>query len=502
VLRVAEAEVILALDIGTGGARVTAYDAAGHLIASGHADYLTFYDHPAWSEQNPDDWWSAARAALRQVTAALGSRHAVRAIGLTGQSPTIAPFDVQLRPLRRALLYQDNRATEEAAEWTARLGGREAIHRRTGHDPTAFYIGPKLLWVRRHEPEVFARTAVWLQPRDFAHYHLTGQLATDWSHAGSTLLFDIASRSWATDLFETLGLSTGTLPPALAPWSIAGEVLPSVAQAVGLPPNVPVVIGGADSQCCTIGAGVLESSLLSDMAGTSTCLNAPVEAPLQDLHIANYCHVVPDQWCTELGLNASGAAFEWLTSILTGATDDAAFAASEALAGQSPPGARGLLFLPYIADGERFNPGLRGGFYGVSLRHGRGDLARAVLEGVAFAMRQHLETMAAAGAPVRAIHASGGGAHSMLWNQIKANITDMPVIAVASDATSLGVALVAGAATGVFSSLGEGVARCVRIRARHEPDPATSDLYEERYTRFLEVARATAEPAATARERG
>src|SRR5581483_10652566 len=175
---------------------------------------------------------------------------------------------------------------------------------------------------------------------------------------------------------------------ALAPWAVVGEVLPSVAQEAGLPPNMPVVIGGADSQCCTVGAGVLESSTLSDMAGTSTCLNAPVEAPLQDLNIANYCHVVPDQWCTELGLNASGAAFEWLTGILTGSTDDAAFAACEALAGEAAPGAQGLLFLPYIADGERFDPSLRGGFYGVSLRHGRGDLARAVLEGVAFAIQQ------------------------------------------------------------------------------------------------------------------
>jgi sugar (pentulose or hexulose) kinase len=501
---VAEAEVILALDIGTGGARVSAYDAAGHLLASGHADYPTFYDHPAWSEQNPEDWWSAALAALRQVREALGNTAIVRAIGLTGQSPTIAPFDAQLRPLRRALLYQDNRATEEAAEWSERLGGREAVHHRTGHDPAAFYIGPKMLWLRRHEPEIFARTAVWLQPRDFAVYHLTGQLATDWSHAGSTLLFDIHTRTWATDFFETMGLSPGMLPPALAPWAVVGEVVPSVAQQAGLPAHVPVVIGGADSQCCTVGAGVLESSTLSDMAGTSTCLNAPVAAPLQDLNIANYCHVVPDQWCTELGLNASGAAFEWLTGILTGSTDDAAFAACEVLASQSPPGARGLLFLPYVADGERFDPTLRGGFYGISLRHGQGDLARAALEGVAFAIRQHLETMAIAGAPVRAIHASGGGAQSALWNQIKADVAGLPVGAVASDATSLGVALVAGEATGVFSSLGEGVMRCVHIREMHEPDPATRTLYDGRYIRFLEVARATAETASDAHstERG
>jgi sugar (pentulose or hexulose) kinase len=215
---------------------------------------------------------------------------------------------------------------------------------------------------------------------------------------------------------------------------------------------------------------------------------------LSDLRIANYCHVVPDWWCTELGLNASGAAFEWLATLFAPPGTAPLFAECEAAARQSPPGANGLIFLPYMADGERFNPALRGGFTGLSLRHGRGDLARAVFEGVAFAIREHLEIMASAGAPVREIHVSGGGASVDLWNQIKADVTGVPAISVASDATSLGVALVAGTAVGLYASLEEAVTRCVRVSRHYEPDSKLAAFYANRYARFRMLAQATQEP--------
>lgn len=500
-------DVVLALDIGTGGARVSAYDLDGTLVASSVAEYLTYYDRPAWAEQEPEDWWRATLEALQGIASQL-EHHTVKAIGLTGQSPSIAPFDREGKALRRGMIYQDNRAVREAVEWSAQSfhgrgdpsrlpcggGGREAIHKRTGHDPEAFYIGPKLLWVQRHEPEVFASTYLWMQPRDFVVWRLTGQAATDWSHAGSTLLFDVLARTWADDIFFRFDIPRNAFPVALAPWTVVGEVLPSIARQVGLPKGIPVVLGGADSQCCVVGAGVLNSSELSDMAGTSTCLNAPVSQPLSDLRIANYCHVVPDRWCTELGLNASGAAFEWLAALLAPPGAAPLFAECEGAARQIPPGANGLTFLPYMADGERFNPTLRGGFAGLSLRHGRGDLARAIFEGVAFAIREHLEIMDAAGAPVREIHVSGGGASVDLWNQIKADVTGVPVVSVASDATSLGVALVAGTAVGVYASLEEAVARCVRVSCRYEPNAALADLYAGRYARFRTLAQATREP--------
>jgi sugar (pentulose or hexulose) kinase len=491
-----QAEIVLALDVGTGGARVSAYDTRGALVASGAATYPSYYDQPSWAEQDAELWWSAARVALRQAVTSLSPRMRVRAIGLTGQSPTVVPVDGNGAPLRRGLSYQDNRATEEAAAWSARAGGRALVHQRTGHEPAAFYIGPKLLWIRRHEPDIFARARAWLQPRDLVAHRLTGTLATDWSHAGSTLLFDILTRTWALDLAQAQDLPTELFPPALAPWSEVGVALPAVAAEVGLPPGVPVVIGGADSQCCAVGAGVMRSSMLSDMAGTSTCLNAPVRHPLADGRIANYCHVVPDWWCTELGLNASGAAFAWLAAVLAAPGELPAFAMCEQAAERAPAGAGGLIFLPYIADGERFDPTLRGGLYGLSLRHGRPELARAVLEGVAFAMREHVATMAQAGAPIAEIHVSGGGARSAVWNQIKADIIGTPVVAVASDATSLGVALVAGTAVGLWNSLDEAVAQCVRVRERYEPVAARQPLYDDLATRFSALARQIAEQPA------
>ena len=492
-----DARVALALDIGTGGARAVAYTLDGQVIAEGAADYRTYYDHPTWSEQDPDAWWQSTLAALQSVGQQLeASRLRVAVIGLTGQSPTIAPFDDQGRPLRRGMLYQDNRATAETAEWIEALGGHAAIHQRTGHDPAAFHIGPKALWVRRHEPAIFARTASWLQPRDLVALRLTGARVTDWSHAGSTLLFDITARAWASDIFAALNLPESSFPPAVAPWTVIGSLLPEVARRVGMMDDVPVVIGGADSQCCAVGAGALASWQLSDMAGTSTCLNAPVRTPVSDLRVSNYCHVVPDWWCTELGLNASGAAFAWIAQLFAGpgaVPDFAAFAALEAAATTVAAGAEGLLFLPYLADGERFDPTLRGGFWGLSLRHGRGELTRAVLEGVAFAIRAHLDIMAQAGAPVREMRVSGGGGRSALWNQIKADITGVPVLAGPSDATSLGVALVAATAVGVYPSLTEAVGQCVRVARRYEPDSRFHARYDDHYDRFCELARATAE---------
>lgn len=488
--------VVLALDVGTGGARALAYTLDGQLVAEGAADYPTYYEHPTWSEQEPDDWWRAALSALEALSQRLAAlRLQVAAIGMTGQSPTIAPFDEQGRPLRRAMLYQDNRAVAEAAEWIEALGGSQAIHLRTGHDPAAFHIGPKLLWVRRHEPEVFARTATWLQPRDFVAQRLTGARVTDWSHAGSTLLFDITARDWASDVFATLDLPISSFPPAIAPWTVIGAVLPDIARRVGMPEHTPVAIGGADSQCCTVGAGALDSWQLSDMAGTSTCLNAPVRAPIADPRVSNYCHVVPDWWCTELGLNASGGAFAWIARLFAGPGAEPDFAALEAAASSTAPGAEGLLFLPYLADGERFDPTLRGGFCGLSLRHGRGEMTRATLEGVAFAIREQLDIMAQAGAPISEIRVSGGGARSALWNQIKADITGIPTLAVSSDATSLGVALVAATAVGLYPSLAEAVEQCVRIARRYEPATRLRAHYDERYERFRVLSRAIAEPS-------
>jgi len=488
----ARTDVILALDVGTSGARVSAYDVDGLLLCRSGEFYTTYYDRPNWAEQNPTDWWRAANVALRSAVAGLDRGSKVRVIGLTGQCPTIAPFDAAGRPLRRGIIYQDNRATDEAEECRGLLGGPVGVHRITGQEPAAFYIAPKMMWVRRHEPDVFEHTHVWLQPRDFVAWNLTGTFATEWSHAGATMLFDVHARDWADGVLAALELTRASLPPALAPWSVLGALCDEVAAICGLPAGIPVVIGGADSMCCAVGAGVVTSTQLSDMAGTSTCLNAPVTSPVGDARINNYCHVVPDRWCTDLGLNASGAAFEWFVRMLCGTATEGNYERCEAAARASPPGANGAFFLPYIADGERFDPMLRGAFSGLSLRHESGDLARATLEGVAYAYRDCLALMAGGGVPITEIHSSGGGARVALWNQIKADITGVPVMSVAADATSLGVALVAGVAVGLYSSVAEATDACVRIDQTYEPTTGLTDLYREGFERFHILARANA----------
>lgn len=486
-------ETVLVLDIGTSGARALAYDRTGLQLACSTSRYPTYYDRPAWAEQEPEDWWTAALAAMCNTIGQIAGRR-VLVVGLTGQSPTIAPFDKDGRPLRRGLLYQDNRAIREADECCERLGGRSSAHRETGHDPAAFYIAPKVLWVRRHEHAVFAQTHVWLQPRDFVAWKLTGECATDWSHAGSTLLFDLRGRRWSERAFWTLDIPPSTFPKALPPWSTLGEVSSANIAQLGLRQSIPVVLGGADSQCCALGAGVLDSSQISDMAGTSTCLNVPVRQPIEDLRVANYCHVLPDWWCTELGLNATGASLQWLIQLLGMAGGAADFASGEAAASQAMPGCGGLIFLPYLADGERFDPALRGGFCGLSLRHQRGDLLRSVLEGTAFAIREHLDTMAEVGTPIQEMHVSGGGSRLSIWNQIKADVTGRPVISVDSDATALGVGILAAAGVGCYSSMEEAAAHWVRPSRAYEPDASLADLYAEQYARFRTLTSALSAP--------
>jgi len=485
-------DIVLALDVGTSGARAHAYGLDGSLVYGASDAYPTSYDRPNWAEQNPTDWWRAAAGVLQTVMSQLDRDTRVRVIGLTGQCPSIAPFDRAGQPLRRGIIYQDNRAVAEAAECRAALGDPERIHTITGQEPDAFYIAPKMLWVKRHEPEIYAATHLWLQPRDFVAWKLTGEPATEWSHAGATMLFDIRAREWSPDIIDALSLSRDTLPPVLPPWGVVGQVRATLAERLGLPSGVPVVIGGADSMCCAVGAGVVSSFQLSDMAGTSTCLNAPIAAPVGDIRINNYCHVVPDLWCTELGLNASGAALEWFIRVTAGVSTNAAYARCEEAARQSPPGAHGAFFVPYVADGERFDPLLRGAFSGLSLRHEYSDLARSTLEGVAYAYRECLTIMVEGGVPITEMHSSGGGARLALWNQIKADILGLPVVSVTSDATSLGVALVAGVAVHLYSSIAEAIETCVTIERIFEPDLTLTALYDEGFRRFQTLAHANA----------
>ena len=475
---------LVAVDVGTSGARAALFDLDGQLIGEARRPYPTTAPRPGWSEQDGRAWRSAAIGALADLVRRTGSGSAIRAIGLTGQCPSVVLVDARGRPTGPGLIYRDNRATAEATAIAERFGAA-AMHARTGHLPSAFHIVPKLLWLRTHAPAAFAAARWALQPRDLVAFALTGEVATDGTHAAATLCYDLRAAAWDGATLAALDLDPGLLPGVRPSTAVVGGLRPAMAGRVGLPAGLPVVIGGADSQACALGAGVVGSGPVSEMAGSSTCLNAVVAEPLDVLAVTHYPHVVPGPFTTETGINTTGAAVGWLADQLYGGRRGHARAADyarlDAAAAAAEPGAGGVLMIPVLADGERTDPALRGAFTGLSLRHDRGVLARAVMEGVGHAIRAQLDLLRDGGAAVTELRVSGGDARLHAWARIKADILGIPVRTIDGDAAARGVAMLAGLGIGLYGDPAEAIARCVRIAETIEPDPGLQGRYAERH---------------------
>jgi xylulokinase len=488
-------ETLVAIDVGTSGARATAFDLDGTRQLEMRRAYRTESPAPGWAEQDPRAWRSAALAALAGLVRGLGPRQRVSAIGLTGQCPSVCLVNARAVPLGPGLIYRDNRATAEAAAIRDRFGDA-AIHARTGHLPTAFHIAPKLLWLKAHEPETFARASRALQPRDLVAHALTGEMATDGTHAAATLVFDLRLGAWAGDLQEALGLRPELFPPVRPSWEALGGLAATPARQVGLPPGVPIILGGADSQACALGAGVVGPGPVSEMAGSSTCLNATVGEVLSIPQVSHYPHVIPGWLTTETGINTTGAAIAWLADLLyaprgrsAGAVD---YARLDREVARVAPGAGGVLALPTLADGERTDPDLRGAFTGLSLRHDRAVLARAMLEGVAFAIRDQLALLEAGGVRVTELRISGGDTRLATWNRIKADVIGVPVVTVPGDAAVGGVAMLAGIGAGIYRDAADAIRRCARLDQPLGPDPAAHAHYDEAFEAWRNLAASAA----------
>jgi sugar (pentulose or hexulose) kinase len=483
-------DVLVAVDVGTSGARAAAFDLDGHRRLEVRRTYPTLSPRPGWAEQDARAWRSAALASLRELVTRLGRNRRVHAIGLTGQCPSIVVVDARARPIRPGLIYRDNRASAEADALADRFGA-EALHRRTGHRPAAFHILPKLLWLRAHEPDGWRRASLALQPRDWLALTLTGENATDGTHAAATLGYDLRRREWDSELCGVLERDRPIFPALRASSGVLGTLRPAVATRLGLPRLTPVVLGGADSQACALGAGVVDPGPVSEMAGSSTCLNADVRRPLSVLEVTHYPHVVGTDYTTETGINTTGAVIAWLADLAYGGRRGRAravdFERLDREAGAIEPGGGGLLAIPALADGDRTDPDLRGAITGLSLRHDRGQLARALLEGVAFAIRSQLELLVAGGAPPTELRISGGDARLASWNRIKADVTGLPVRTVPGDAAVTGVAMLAGLGAGVYRDVQDAIARAVHPEPSIDPDPAVRGAYDEAFARYLEL---------------
>jgi xylulokinase len=466
---------ILAHDLGTTGNKVTLFDATtGAVVASAFVGYRTAYPQPSWAEQDPADWKRAVVLGTRRVLAAatapgpasgtVACRSAARsfhpggiaAVCFSGMMNGALALDATGAPLRSAIIWADQRATTEAALLADRYGA-EQVYRVTGNRATPACSAAKFLWIQRHQPEMYGATRVFLQAKDYAAFLLTGVAATDYSDASNTNLFDLEARCWALDMVVATGLDPAKLPPIVPSTAVIGHVTPDAAALTGLLSGTPVVIGGGDGACATVGAGAIAPGDAYTYIGSSSWMAVTTERPLFDpaKRTFNLAHLDPALYFPLGAMQAAGGALDWLERLLRGRGRRRLYDDLGAAAAATPAGADGLLFLPYLS-GERspyWNPQARGAFVGLIMSHGRPHMARAVLEGVALNLKLILDALREAGEAqaISAMRLIGGGARLAVWRQILADVLGLPIVLpeLLAEATSLGAAIAGGVGVGL-----------------------------------------------------
>ncbi len=462
----------LGVDVGTGGSRAILLDANGKEAAAVSVPHEEIVmEQPLWAEQRPDNWAEAAFEAIRGALAAAEiTGDQVRGIGLSGQMHGLVILDRDQQVIRPALIWCDQRSQSQV-DWINRhLGAAEVLAHTANPVLTGFTL-PKLLWVRDHEPQRFERVRHVLLPKDYVRFRLTGELATEVSDASGTAMFDVVRRRWSYEMMDGLGLDRSILPRAYESVDVTGTISERAAKLTGLAPGTPVAGGGGDQASSAVGNGVVEPGAVSCTLGTSGVIFAHMENVAYDPHgrVHTFCHAVRDKWHVMGVTQGAGLSLQWFRKQFTpGMSYDELMAE----AAESPAGARGLYWLPYLM-GERtphLDAAARGGWIGLTAKHTRADLIRALIEGVAYSQKDGLDLVAALGVNVASVRASGGGARSRLWRQILADVFGKPVVTMASEeGSALGAAILAMVATGEYSSVEEACRAIVREHDIIEP---------------------------------
>ena len=492
--------VTLGIDIGTSGTKTLAIDETGAILASASAEYPCDHPRPGWSEQDPELWWAATVRTVRDVLAKAGLKPGdVKGVGLSGQMHGSVFLDGDGRVIRPALLWNDQRTSAECAEIEEKAGGREALIRMVANPALTGFTAPKLLWVRRHEPAAWDRVKQVLLPKDYIRYRLSGTYATEVSDASGTLMLDVANRRWSAELLGKLGIDPAILPPCFEGPEVSSQVSAVGASETGLTAGTPVVGGGGDQPAGAVGNGIVRAGVVSATMGTSGVVFAHADEPGFDPlgRLQQFCHAVPGAYCAFGVVLAAGGSFQWFRNELGKAEVERAKAQGvdpyflltdeAALAG---PGAEGLFFLPYLT-GERtphFDPHAKGAWVGLTVRHGRAHLARSVLEGATYAMRDCLELVREMGVDVEQVRLSGGGARNALWRKIQADVYGVDVHTLNStEGPAFGVALLAQVGTGGFDSVPEACDATIRPAESTAVDPKAKAFYDRGYAIYRQL---------------
>ncbi len=480
----------LGLDVSTTATKAVLVSATGEIAAVATHPHDLLSPRPLWSEQDPSEWWTATQLSIRSILAKSGCQaDEIAGISMAGQMHGLVLLGGDGQVLRPAILWNDQRASSECDEIRDLVGKRRLVE-LTGNDAFAGFSAPKLLWVRRHEPEVYEKIGCILLAKDYVRYRLTGGYATDRAGAGGTLFLDLATRDWSSEILAALDVPSDWLPRTHEGTQKTGEISAEAAEATGLHRGTPVFGGGGDQAAQATGVGVVEPGTMAVTIGTSGVVFAPCDRPVTDPEgrVHAFPHAVPDMWHVMGVMLSAAGSMQWYRDALA---PDVGFDDLFAEASEVDSGSEGLIFLPYLS-GERTphaDANARGAFVGITLSHGRGHMTRAVMEGVAFGLKDNLDLLESSGIlPPDHIRISGGGAKSLLWRQILADILQVELVTTdVVEAAAVGAALLAGVGSGLWGNIQEACEATCFVGQTTSPDPVIGRRYEEIHGRFKEL---------------
>lgn len=490
---------LLGIDIGTSACKAALFDRKGQVLAAANGEYPVYYPEEGWAEQNPEEWWSAVCEAVRQVIRKAGIQpEEIAGVGIDGQSWSAIAIDKGGKVLTNTPIWMDTRAQSICDRLNEEIGEDE-IFRIAGNSLQPSYTTAKILWYKEKLPEVYCKIYKILQSNSYIAFKLTGQISQDLSQGYGLHCFDMRTGQWDEEMCRKMGIPRDFLPEIVPSDRIIGTVTKKAAEESGLAEGTPVAAGGLDAACGTLGAGVIHSGETQEQGGQAGGMSICIEKYQADPRLILGFHVIPGKWLLQGGTTGGGGVMRWFERefadyerLMREQTGISSLDQLNEIAEKVKPGCDGLVFLPYMA-GERspiWNPYAKGVFYGLDFSKTKGHMVRACMEGVAFSLRHNLETAEEAGAKAEILRAMGGSANSLLWTQIKSDVTGKTMAVPASDtATTLGAALLAGVGTGFYKDYEEAVAETVKVTRKHQPDPEKKAVYDKNYETYLELYR-------------
>jgi xylulokinase len=488
---------LLGIDIGTSACKTAIFNRQGEVIASSSEEYQVFYPKPGYAEQNPDDWWEAVCKSIKAVLTKAGiDNRDIAAVGVDGQSWSAVAIDKEGKVLINTPIWMDTRSDAICRRLNNELGA-DVVFNLAGNSLQSSYTTAKILWYKEELPDMYKHVYKILQSNSFIVYRLTGVLSQDKSQGYGLHCFDMHTGEWSEDMCSRLGIPTGFLPDIYECHQVVGNVTKAAAGQCGLAAGTPVVAGGLDAACGTLGAGVIHPRQTQEQGGQAGGMSICLDKYSADPRLILSYHVVPRLWLLQGGTTGGGGVMRWIEKEFADLEREEAkslgkssLALLDDAAAKVNPGSDGLIFLPYMA-GERspiWDVNAKGVYFGLDYSKTKAHLVRAAMEGVAYSLRHNLEVAKAAGAEVKVLRAMGGAANSILWTQIKADITGLPIVAVASDtATTLGAAILAGVGVGYYSDFDEAVKLTVRVKRQHEANSRNREIYDKGYKTYLKL---------------